>query len=146
MNQTKKLLPHSALYNLYYTLIHCHLLYGVLAWGNSNSANKLLTLQKRALRIMNKLPYRAHTDPVYKKEKILKIKDVYQTESVLFIYDYKNNNLLHLSKKFSPIKTNDFSTARFTIFLLQLHEQIFLIDHFHIQCPEYGIIYIMNSK
>jgi hypothetical protein len=46
INRVKNILPHSALKALYFTLIHSRLNYGILAWGNSPSINKLTTLQE----------------------------------------------------------------------------------------------------
>ena len=62
---------------LYYAMIHPYLTYGILAWGNSTQANlkKIIVLQKRAIRIMHKVPYNGHTEPLLKKSKILKLRD-----------------------------------------------------------------------
>ena len=56
-----------------------YLNYGLLAWGNctSSNINRLLRLQKRALRIINSTEFNAHTDPLFFKHRTLKIKDIY---------------------------------------------------------------------
>ena len=62
-------------------------------WGNGNTINKLVTLQKHAIRIINNKGYRNHTDPIYKFQNIRKIVDVYKLHVSLFIYDFHHNLL-----------------------------------------------------
>jgi hypothetical protein len=53
----------------------------------------LTTIQKRAIRIINNKPFRAHTEPLFKKEKIQKLTDMYNSQVQLFMHDYLHNNL-----------------------------------------------------
>ena len=59
-------LPNDSLRTVYFSLIHPHLTYGILAWGNgpANLLNKTTILQKRALRAIYNKKYNSHTDPV----------------------------------------------------------------------------------
>lgn len=93
INKIKHFLPFEALLTLYYSLIHCHFSYGILAWGNSHHLDRLIKLQKRAIRIVCVKPYRYHTDPLFKKHNIIKVQDLYQLNVHLFMFDYKNNTL-----------------------------------------------------
>ena len=79
---------------LYFSLVHPHLFYGILAWGNANPAvlNTTIKLQKRAIRIINNAGYNSHTDPLFKISGILKVRDLYQYQT-LFMLDYNNNRL-----------------------------------------------------
>ena len=49
-----KLLPLKIMKNVYYSLIYSHLVYGIEVWGSAckTELNKLLVLQKRAMRLM----------------------------------------------------------------------------------------------
>ena len=48
-------LPGSLLRKLYFALDHPHLNYGILSWGNAGQLlRKTITLQKRAIRSINK--------------------------------------------------------------------------------------------
>ena len=38
INQVKHLLPYDSMKTLYFSLVHPHILYGILAWGNANMA------------------------------------------------------------------------------------------------------------
>ncbi len=95
IKQVKKVLPYESLRTLYYALVHPHLSYGILAWGNASSSltNKTFLLQKRALRTILNAPYNSHTEPLFKSAGILKLEDLYEFQTVLFMYDYCNNNL-----------------------------------------------------
>ena len=85
----------SILKTLYFALIQPHLSYGILAWGNAGSKilHKTIQLQKYAIRTIHKAAYNSHTDPLFNKSQILKLTDLYEYESVIFMYDFVENNL-----------------------------------------------------
>ena len=93
INKVKNILPTSALKILYYALVHCHIIYGIMVWGGAQTINKICILQKRAIRTICKHKYRDHTEPLFKKENILKINDVFKLHVNLFMYDYRQNHL-----------------------------------------------------
>ena len=95
IKQVKFSLPVESLHTLYYALLHPHLLYGILSWGNakSNILHKTEILHKRALRTIHKKQYNSHTDPLFKQSGILKISDLYQLEVLLFMHDYSHQKL-----------------------------------------------------
>ena len=78
INKVKHIIPDKPLKSLYYTLIHSHITYGIQEWGNVNTISKLVTLQKRTMRIIKNKGYRNHTDPIFKSQNILKIIDAYK--------------------------------------------------------------------
>ena len=95
IKQVKNILPCETLKTLYYTLVHPHLSYGLLAWGNASNSftNKTFLLQKRSLRIIHNAPYNCHTEPLFKSAGILKLTDLYEYQIVLFMYKYCRNQL-----------------------------------------------------
>ena len=95
IKQVKYFLPINSLRTLYFALIHPHISYGLLAWGNANNSivHKTEILQKRALRIINKSRYNSHSDPLFKKSQILKLKDMYEYQAALFMHDYRAKKL-----------------------------------------------------
>ena len=93
INRSKNCLPFSALKCLYDTLVHSKLNYAIVAWGNAISVNKLFLMQKRAVRIIHKKKYRAHTDPLFRQSNILKLQDLYETQVALFMHDNIHNKL-----------------------------------------------------
>ena len=88
INRAKNHLPHFALNMLYITLIQRQLQYGISAWGDSSSISHIFKIQKTALRIINNKPFRAHTEPLFKNNKLLKIEDIYKLNVLLFMHDY----------------------------------------------------------
>ena len=54
LSKLKTYLPTHVLFKLYCTLVHSHLLYGLIVWGNTYSTylSKLITLHNKALRIV----------------------------------------------------------------------------------------------
>ena len=50
-------------------------------------------LQKRVVRIINKEKFDAHTDPIFKELKILKLDDIYLFHLGKFMYLFQNNLL-----------------------------------------------------
>ena len=78
INRVKYALPHYVLKTLYFSLVQSHLQYGIQAWGNASTINKVTVLQKCAIRIinLNQINYRGHIDPLFKSERILKITDL----------------------------------------------------------------------
>ena len=64
--------------------------YGLLAWGNAHQTilDKLLLLQKKALRIICQAGFRTHTDPLFYENRILKVKDLYFFQLGQFMYNY----------------------------------------------------------
>ena len=93
INLVKNSLPHGALRTLYHALIQSHISYGLQIWGNATSATKINILQKKAIRIVHRKPYRAHTEPLFKCCKILKLEDHYKLQNILFAYDFKHGLL-----------------------------------------------------
>ena len=82
MSCLKNYLPKSCLKFIYLALIHSHLNYGILVWGYE--CKKIFKLQKKAVRILSKVHYLDHTDPLYKKENILKVDDIFKIQSYKF--------------------------------------------------------------
>jgi len=63
---------------LYSGLIHSHLMYGLPIWGHATQGrlNTLLVKQKKAIRQIFRLPYKAHTLPYFVKGNILQLPEL----------------------------------------------------------------------
>jgi len=55
--------------------------------------NKSIKLQKRAIRLIYKVGFNAHTEPLFKRANILKLQDQIEYEKLLFMYDFVEGNL-----------------------------------------------------
>jgi len=61
----------------YYAFFHSILLYGILYWGNGVGISNVLLLQKKAVRILTGANNLDHCRPLFKKEKILTVINLY---------------------------------------------------------------------
>ena len=69
----KLFLPSRILKIIYSSLILCQLNYGILAWGQNYK--RMFKLQKRVMRIITCSKYNAHSEPLFKELKLLKLED-----------------------------------------------------------------------
>ena len=95
IKQVKNLLPLDCLRTLYFALIHPHLSYGITAWGNAFQVTLKRTtiLQKRAIRTICRANYNSHTEPLFKKLNIMKLKEQYEYEAAILMYKFVHNKL-----------------------------------------------------
>jgi hypothetical protein len=98
INMTKNVLSSNALKSLYFALVHSHFIYGIHVWSAApqHVVNSLEKMQKKAIRMINNAPYNSHTEPLFKKCKILPLNLLVKYFKLLFMYDY-TNDLLPLS-------------------------------------------------
>ena len=91
----KHILPVNIKYMLYNSLIRSHLEYGILTWGgiSQGKLQKLVNIQKKALRNIAGKSRLSHCDPLFHSVKILKLKDLYRYNSSIFMYKFKGNLL-----------------------------------------------------
>ena len=69
--------------SIYYVHIYSHLTYTIVVWGSMLTDNKIKRECVRYIADANKT---THTDPLFKKFKILKMKDIIQLELLKFGY------------------------------------------------------------
>ena len=89
------LFPLPILCNLYNTLTLPYLSYANIVWGNCSVTllNRLLVPQKKAIRLITKSSYRAHTAPLFKRMNILNVNSIYIMQLGQFMFQCKHNNL-----------------------------------------------------
>ena len=91
LTKLKRFLPHSILRTLYNSLILPHLTYGILTWGSN--PGRIIKLQKWAIRTINNSKYNSHTEPLFKKNNLLKLNDIYYLNAIKFHFKYKRDML-----------------------------------------------------
>ncbi|XP_054260662.1 uncharacterized protein LOC128985296 [Macrosteles quadrilineatus] len=72
---------------VYFALFHCHVTYGLLLWGHSPGTVEILTMQKRALRIITFSDGRAHGRPLFKRLGIPTVFGHYILLCLLHVWD-----------------------------------------------------------
>ena len=80
--------PEQALLTIYNSLFVSHINYGLLVWGGD--LDRIFKLQKKAVRIITRNDYIAHTEPIFKSLELLKVEDLSKLKILKFYY-----NLLH---------------------------------------------------
>ena len=84
-----------ALQNLYYSLIHSHLLYGIIIWGNTYKTylKRLTTLQNRAVKTSAGALWRDNTANSNMQLQVLKLNELHTNEIAKFMNKYTSKNL-----------------------------------------------------
>ena len=95
MSKLRHVLPLKALQNLYCSLIHPHLLYEIIIWGNTYKTylKRLTTLQNRAVKISVGAHWRDNTANCYMQLQVLKLNELYTYEVATIMYKYTSKNL-----------------------------------------------------
>ncbi len=103
LNRLKNFIPVHILRTLYCSMIQSHINYGILVWGFD--LNRLQQIQKRAVRIITRSKYNAHTEPIFKALDLLKVHDIFNLYLLKFYYKYCHNQLpLYFQQmQFSPL-------------------------------------------
>ena len=96
MNWLERYLPTSAMKLMYDSLVLSHLQFGITCWGFE--LERIFRLQKRTLRIMTNSKYNAHTNPIFKSLKMLKVKDIFDVQCLKLWYKFVNNELSYFFK------------------------------------------------
>lgn len=90
LRQLKNKFSFDVLKNVYYSLFHTHLNYGVILWGASSHALKIFRQQKIAIRILANAQFRDHCRPFFHKFKIMTLPSLYIYSVLLEIHKNKN--------------------------------------------------------
>ena len=99
LSKRKNFLPLHILRTLYYSIIHPHLNNGLLVWGFQ--CNRIVKLQKRAIRTITRSKYTAHTSPLLKHMEILCVNDMLHQKALTFHYKYVNKKLPYYFDSFN---------------------------------------------
>ena len=87
IGKCKKFLHSSVLLKIYNALILSRINYGILCWGFENK--RIYKLQKKALRLICKTHYLAHSDPLFIDLNTMKVKEIYIRHCLKFYYNHE---------------------------------------------------------
>jgi len=95
LRNAKNFLPPAALKTLYYSLIHCHLIYAAEIWGCAApfSLSPLRLKQKSAIRLISSSKYNAHTGPLFLANKILPLFSLIEAQKAKFMHSHTYETL-----------------------------------------------------
>ena len=105
INKAKHVMDRHHLKTLYYSLVYPDLLYGITLWGATYHTylSKLVIMQKKIIRIITGAKYDAHTKPLFKTAKLLKLDDIYRLQISKYMFCYIHNTLPKSLKLLSHI-------------------------------------------
>lgn len=95
IRSAKHILNSKQLKTIYSAMFHPYLEYGAILWGSARQTvlRPIELMQKKALRLITNSQYNTHTDPLFKAQNILKVKDLHDVQVNKFMYQYQNNSL-----------------------------------------------------
>jgi hypothetical protein len=108
MNRVRNVLPYSILLTLYHTLVYPYLTYCNIIWGCAKPSllNRLVVLQKRAVRLITRSCYCATTGPLFVRLNLLKLSEIYKFQIALFIFKYKQHLLPASCSQYLSVNSN----------------------------------------
>ena len=94
-SELRHYVPQKTCISVYFSLFYTFILYGSLAWQftSKTNLNRVFILQKKCLRIITFSFYKDHSNPLFKDVKLLKLRDVLESEIIKFFYKFSRNEL-----------------------------------------------------
>jgi hypothetical protein len=88
INRVKNFLPKKSLRNLFFAVVHPHLTYclNIYSCTAKSNLNRLIILQKRAIRAINLANYNSHTSQLFTDSKILPLDKLITQAKLLFMH------------------------------------------------------------
>ena len=86
----KHTVPYSTLLTLYYALVHCHLNYNIILWGQAVTISRVFVLQKRIIRLIYGLKPLESCRPIFKGHRILTLTSIYILKCSMHAYRNKD--------------------------------------------------------
>ena len=90
MRKLKNFIPLRIMKLLYNSLVLPYIQFSILCWGFN--PGRIVTLQKRAIRLLSGSKYNAHTQPLFKKHNLLTLNDIFILSTLKFYHKLVNNN------------------------------------------------------
>jgi hypothetical protein len=83
-------------------MVYPYLEYCNVVWASTYPSNlrRIVLLQKRVIRVLDKSKFDAHTDSIYKKLNILKLENICLLQLGLFMYSYNKISIAKPVQKY----------------------------------------------
>ena len=94
LHRLKSYLPVSNLKTLYFAFVYPYFLYCNIIWGGTFASHldRLVKLQKRAIRNINKADFLSHTNSLFLSNNILKLTDIHKKQLAIYIYKLESRS------------------------------------------------------
>jgi len=148
LSKLKHVFLSNTMLQLYHTLVHSLLSYGIIIWGEATFPTymqKLKSQQNRAIRAISNCHFREEIKPYYSQLNILQPNEIYKYEIAKFVFCWINNKTPSLFHNYF-LRTSEHS-SRFT-------RRSNDVNHFHIpryrtnklqRCIKYQGVKVWNS-
>ena len=95
LSKLRHYVPQKTCISAYFSLLYSFILYGSLAWQftSKTNLNRVFILQKKCSRIVTFPFYKGQSNPLFKDLKLLKVRDVLESEIIKFFYKLSTNEL-----------------------------------------------------
>ena len=113
IGKARRYLHKESLVNLYYSFLYPYLVFCITIWGGAciSTLQPLISIQKRALRIICSVSRISASLPLFKSLKMLPIRQIYHLQLIMFVYKFKQGILPDIFNNFFT-KTTDIHTYR----------------------------------
>ena len=141
MNRVKFIIPSNTLRMLYNTLLLPHITYACEVWGSTYPSilNKIVLIQKKALRIIYGLRYLDHCEHLFNR-KVMKLQKLVQLKISTFMYKIKNQHLPLAIQKLFPVNNQPINSRQQSDFHLPYGR-----THKKLHCLSYSGIRLWNT-
>ena len=123
----REVLPKHILRNLYFTFVYPYLIYCNLLWASNYATNlkRLVTLQKKIVRIITFSPPNTHTSPLFKQLNLLQFSDLHEYLIYIFVYKYKQSMLPAIFDSWFRLSSSvqSYYTRKANLFQLHLYKK-----------------------
>ena len=137
LSRLSKELPYNVLILIYNTILLPYLTYCCITWGFTYQTyiNKILIIQKKAMRIITHSPFQCHSSPLFKKTNNLNIFQIIEYYASIFMYQELNSTVPNvfqqnrfLSYSYHTYETRNKISIRTPLFKLQFSKRS-IFDH-----------------
>ena len=141
IHSSKKYLISDHLLMLYNALVYPYPSYGILLWGATyqTHTDKVIILQKKAIRTVAQMPYNSHTYMIFKQLHILKFIDIYNLYLGKYMYLQINKilpePLLRCQSLCRDIHSHN--TRQISLLHKQTRRTVFVANSFIHKGPDY---------
>ena len=99
LSHARQLASREVLKSLYYAHIYPHLYYCSPIWATTYPTHltRLISIQKRAIRIITSSDFLGHTSPLFRETNILKIQDIYKKHIANKLFSDIQSNTVHIN-------------------------------------------------
>ena len=126
LKNLKSEVQQSVILMAYHSLFHSHCSYAILVWGHCAQASRVFALQRRAVRVIDGMHYRADAKPAFIKYNILTLPSVYILACLAYVkrniesykfclekHTHKTRNRNNINLEFLRLKKSRISTNYF---------------------------------